>query len=349
MRSFRFSMWLLCGGVALSVALTPTVSCFADGSAAADFNRAIQARAEQKRKAEQRKAEEARKAEQARKKQAEQKRKAEQRKAEEARKAAQARKAAPARQAEPERGRDEGTAPAPPPLQQVSLPTYTNSLGMEFVLAPAGSFRMGCTVDTGDNCYTNEVPLHTVTIDRPFYLSKYEVTQTQWDQIMGRNPSYLKGAVLPVERVSWDDVQEFIRRLNERERRAAGIYRLPTEAEWEYAARAGSDLAYPLGDDRLLPDYAWFSGNAGGRSHPVGQRRPNAWGLYDMHGNVGEWVQDTYAESYEEGARVTSARVYRGCSWNHSTFDCRPAFRRNARPNVHLDWLGFRLAMEPGS
>src|SRR4029434_679147 len=156
-----------------------------------------------------------------------------------------------------------------------------NSLGMPFVLVPAGEFLMG-SADGADD----ERPVHTVRISQPFYLGQYAVTQAQLQAVMESNPSQFTGDPnRPVEQVSWEDVQEFIRRLHAREGGAA--YRLPTEAEWEYAARAGSTTAYCFGDDpRQLREYAWYSENSGGQTHPVGQLKPSAWGLYDMHGNV---------------------------------------------------------------
>jgi len=176
--------------------------------------------------------------------------------------------------------------------------TFRNSIGMEFMRIPAGTFQMG---SNDPNAYNDEKPVHTVRISKPFYLGKYEVTQGQWEAIMGKNPSQFQGGPkLPVESVSWEDVQEFIRRLNAEEGRKS--YRLPTEAEWEYAARAGTMTAYSYGDDaRQLEEYAWYQENSGKKTHSVGQKQPNAWGLYDMHGNVGEWVQDWYGP-YTTGA-----------------------------------------------
>src|SRR5262249_25718461 len=155
-----------------------------------------------------------------------------------------------------------------------------NTIGMEFVLIPAGTFQMG-----NNDGYDDDKPVHTVRISRPFYLGKYEVTQAQWEAMMGNNPSHFKGdANSPVEQVHWDDVQKFIRRLNAKE--GGARYRLPTEAEWEYAARAGTTTSWSFGDDASqLGRYAWCGGNAGWQTHPVGQLQPNAWGLYDMYGN----------------------------------------------------------------
>jgi formylglycine-generating enzyme required for sulfatase activity len=167
---------------------------------------------------------------------------------------------------------------------------------------------------------------------------------------MGNNPSKFKGDPnRPVESVSWDDVQEFLRRLNAKE----GGYRLPTEAEWEYAARAGSTTAYSFGDgESQLGQYAWYDGNASNTTHPVGRLQPNAWGLYDMHGNVWEWVQDWY-ESYASdtvrdptGPLSGSYRVIRGCGWGISARNCRSANRRNVAPDHRSGGLGLRLLRE---
>ena len=167
---------------------------------------------------------------------------------------------------------------------------YTNSIGMEFMLIPAGTFMMG-----SEKGYADEKPQHRVTISRPFYLGKYEVTQAQWEAVMGNNPSRFDGRNNPVEQVSWEDVRVFIARLNAHEGHTR--YRLPTEAEWEYAARAGSTSAYSFGDDAArLGQYAWYGDNSGKTTHPVGQKLPNAWGLHDMHGNVWEWVQGWYGD-----------------------------------------------------
>src|SRR5262249_24141391 len=202
-----------------------------------------------------------------------------------------------------------GTAPipqrqAPARGQESSPPAGTvephmgKRLDMPFFRTPGGEFLMGSADGYGD-----ERPVHTVRISQPFYLGQYAVTQGQWQAVMGSNPSQFTGDPnRPVETVSWEDVQEFIRRLHARE--GGATYRLPTEAEWEYAARAGSTTAYGFGDDpRQLSEYAWYSENAGRQTHPVGQLKPNAWGLYDMHGNVWEWVQDWYGP-YTAGAAV---------------------------------------------
>jgi formylglycine-generating enzyme required for sulfatase activity len=159
------------------------------------------------------------------------------------------------------------------------------------------------------------------------------VTQREWKVVMGDNPSTFKGDDLPVEKVSWDDVQEFIKKLNERE----GItkYRLPSEAEWEYACRAGTTTRYSYGEsDSNLCEYAWYVGNSGKKTHPIGQKKPNPWGLYDIHGNVGEWVQDTWHSNYNGAPSDGSVwkgsgsnRVIRGGSWRSNARGCRAADR----------------------
>jgi formylglycine-generating enzyme required for sulfatase activity len=229
--------------------------------------------------------------------------------------------------------------------------------GGAFVRVPAGEFLMGSRGGNAD-----ERPARRVRISRAFELGKYEVTQAQWEAVMSRprgahgggaearpaaeaNPSHFKGPDLPVENVSWDDAQEFLRRLNALTR--THEYRLPTEAEWEYACRAGAAEESPAGLDAR----AWHRPNSGGRTHPVGGKRPNAWGLYDMQGNVLEWVQDWYAPDYyrrgpaadPRGPQDGSYRVYRGGSWYSSAADCRAAFRGFDLPANHYYSLGFRL------
>jgi formylglycine-generating enzyme required for sulfatase activity len=166
---------------------------------------------------------------------------------------------------------------------------------------------------------------------------------------MGTNPSRFKGeSKRPVEQVSWEDAQEFIRKLNAKE--GGTKYRLPTEAEWEYAARAGSTTAYSFGDDvTQLGEYAWYDQNAGNTTHPVGQRKPNAWGLYDMHGNVWEWVQDWYGAyaaatvTDPQGPASGSDHVFRGGGWSISAGPCRAAYRYGAPYGHRLAYLGLRL------
>jgi formylglycine-generating enzyme required for sulfatase activity len=226
------------------------------------------------------------------------------------------------------------------------LTLWSNRLGMEFVLIPAGTFLMGAAQGAAD-----ERPVHQVTINRPFYLGRYPVTQTQWTTVMQTNPSGFLGEQQPVENVSWEEIQQFLHRLNAKE--GGAPYRLPTEAEWEYAARAGSTTAYCFGDDASqLHEYAWYKANAGGKTHPVGQRKPNAWGLYDMHGNVWEWVQDWYGAYAAEaigdpqGPSSGASRVRRGGSWSTGAESCRLARRDGMASGRLLASLGFRLLRE---
>lgn len=232
------------------------------------------------------------------------------------------------------------------PLGKTSAPTFRNSVGMEFILIPAGEFRMGAEDGPAD-----EKPVHRVRISRPFYLAKYPTTQAQWEAVMGNNPSRFKGDPnRPVENVSWDDAQEFLRRLSEKEGKA---YRLPTEAEWEYAARAGTTTAYCFGDDaKLLREYGWYDENSGGTTRPVGQLDANAWRLHDMHGNVWEWVQDWYAENYyqqspvidPQGPENGTYRVLRGGSWRDVAGVLRVSNRYRCDPGYRRVHSGFRCA-----
>jgi|GEM_PF-5342721 len=216
---------------------------------------------------------------------------------------------------------------------------FVNSVGMEFVLIPPGAFVIG----SDHNGY--EAPTHRVTIHVPFYLGRFQVTQEQWVRVMGDNPSRFRGDALPVESVSWLSAQEFVDRLN-----ALGDgyeYRLPSEAEWEYACRAGTtgDIS---GDPAAV---AWYQGNSGGRTHPVGTRQPNAFGLYDMHGNVWEWCGDGWHQDYvgapaDGSGRAhglfDSAHVARGGSWDSRRTDIRAA--RRSRCEREYDVLGLRVA-----
>jgi formylglycine-generating enzyme required for sulfatase activity len=221
--------------------------------------------------------------------------------------------------------------------------TWVNRLGIEFVLIPSGTFMMGAEKQESD-----ESPVHQVTISQPFYLGKYEVTQGQWKAVMGKNRSFFTGDDnLPVESVWWSDVQAFIKKLNEMD--GQNRYRLPTEAEWEYAVRAGSSTAYSFGNDpQQLKRHAWYKDNAGGQTHPVGQLQPNAWGLFDMHGNVWEWVQDWHgkypaqAVTDPQGSSTGTHRMRRGCGWNNVAKACRSTNRYSV-VGFRDDFIGFRL------
>jgi formylglycine-generating enzyme required for sulfatase activity len=194
----------------------------------------------------------------------------------------------------------------------------------EFFPIPAGTFSVEST---------------EVKIDHDFYLGKYPVTQQQFEAVMGDNPSHFKGGSLPVETVSWDDAQTFIQKLNTHSGKK--LYRLPTEAEWEYAFRAGSTSLYYFGDDESqLGEYAWYLGNSVQTTHPVGQKKPNGWGLYDMAGNVWEWTDSWYDSS-------RSNRVLRGGSWFNTAVYCRSAYRFSFHPDYRLNYVGFRLVFVP--
>ena len=219
------------------------------------------------------------------------------------------------------------------------------SFPMEFVRIPAGSFVMGSPEDE-EGRHSRERQ-HNVRISHEFWLGKYEVTQREWEAVMGTNPSGFSecGARCPVERVSWDDVQEFIRRLNELESGSGYVYRLPTEAEWEYAARAGTTGAR----HGELDSIAWYRGNGGRTTHPVGEKLANAWGLHDMLGNVWEWTADWYsaypsvAVTNPRGPSTGSERVIRGGSGASSARDVRSAHRGGSSPDRRGNGLGFRL------
>ena len=247
---------------------------------------------------------------------------------------------------------DKGAFPFP--SEPVIATTFTNTIGMEFVRIPAGEFAMGSPPDE-EGRYSDEGPVHHVTIENPFYMGRYEVTQEQWRTVMGDNPSRFKSDNLPVECVSWDDVQDFIRKLNRKE--GTDKYRLPSEAEWEYACRAGTTTRYSFGDgESKLGDYAWYRDNSDYQTHLVGQKKPNPWGLYDMHGNVWEWVQDCWHGNYNGAPDDGSAwaeyysclRVARGGGWRSDLRCCRSATRiwPDALDVCFGAKIGFRLVRE---
>jgi len=241
----------------------------------------------------------------------------------------------------------------------VSSSTYTNSLGQTFVLIPAGTFIMGSPSNEPFRA-ADEGPQHQVALTQPFYMQTTEVTQDQWDAVMGSNPSYFSGCpTCPVEGVSWNDVQMFVTEMN---KRGEGVYSLPSEAQWEYAARAGSTTAFYNGGiteadaeyDPNLNPIGWYAYNSGARTHPVAQKAPNAWDLYDMSGNVYEWCLDWYGSNYYGSSPATDPagpvsgayRVLRGGSWYSGAKYCRSAYR-GAAPNDRYLNVGFRLLRQP--
>ena len=235
---------------------------------------------------------------------------------------------------------------------------------MEFVLIGAGQFMMGSRESAEElakrmkdgkaDLFKNERPAHKVTITKPFFLGKYEVTQGQWQAVMANDLSWFAGPKNPVEEVSWTDCQKYMAKLNEKLRAAGAKFSLPTEAQWEYACRAGTTTQFDFSDDPAkLDEYAWRRDNAKRTTHPVGQKKPNAWGLYDMYGNVWEWTADWYAEDYygkspavdPAGPDSGESRVLRGGSWYYGGsgfFRC--AYRGlNCPPDYRSDDYGFRV------
>lgn len=225
--------------------------------------------------------------------------------------------------------------------------SFKSQQGIEMVYIPQGSFMMG-----SNNGESNEKPVHEVTIKEGFYMGRYEVTQAQWQAVMGNNPSYFKdcGGNCPVEQVSWNDAQDFIKKLNEA--LDGYTYRLPSEAEWEYACRAGTTGDYYAAD---VADISWLRDSYTGqiKTHVVGRKRPNAFGLYDMSGNVSEWCRDDLNDTTYEGApndgsawiTVSSAKypVYRGGSWVDNASELRSASRRRNSPRYLSSIVGFRV------
>ena len=239
-------------------------------------------------------------------------------------------------------------SPEPP----VELPeNYTNGIGMQFKLIPAGEFMMGSRTDDPGRP-DHETPQHRVRITKPFYLGIFEVTQAEYEKVMGANPSHFEGSSRPVEQVSWEDATEFCTKLSEVDEKNA--YRLPREAEWEYACRAGTTTRYSCGDE-LEPEYAWFQGNSGEQTHPVGEKRPNAWGLHDMHGNLYELCADWYAPDFygrsplddPVGPLTGSRRVSRGGGWPRRSRSCRAASRAFPPAGWKCYDQGFRVVAVP--
>ncbi len=248
---------------------------------------------------------------------------------------------------------------------------YANSIDMRFVLLPPGEFEMGSTgadvaklleeakthglSERNIGRVPSEAPKHRVRITKPFYLGLCEVTQAEYERVMGSNPSQYAGDPnRPVEMVDWEAASMFSRILGElpQERTVQAVYRLPTEAEWEYACRAGTTTNWYCGDDQFtLGEYAWFGSNAGEATHPVRQKKPNAWGLFDMHGNVYEWCRDWFGSEYygaspledPVGLSLGSERVLRGGGWSGDAYRSRAAYRAGNVTNHRFGSLGFRL------
>ena len=229
----------------------------------------------------------------------------------------------------------------------ISIPVK-NGITIDMIKVEAGTFMMGATSEM-ENPYSWEKPVHQVTLTNDYYMGKYEVTQALWQSVMGSNPSEFKGDDLPVEQVRWNDCQEFINKLNSMTGRK---FRLPTEAEWEYAARGGKkSRGYQYSGSSNISDVAWYDGNSGNKTHPVGTKQANELGLYDMTGNVWEWCQDRYgsyvssSKKNPTGAVRGSNRVYRGGGWGIFAWSCRLSCRNYGPLDYRFDNLGLRLVL----
>jgi formylglycine-generating enzyme required for sulfatase activity len=225
------------------------------------------------------------------------------------------------------------------------------SVTMDFILIHPGSFVMGSDENVGAG---DESPQHKVTLTKPFYLGKYEVTQEQWAAVMNNDPSRCKGKTLPVDSVTWNDCQRFLAKVTAMTGR---VFSLPSEGQWEFACRAGTRTSWSCGDDEAaLGDYAWLGINSAGVTHPVGTKAPNSWGLYDMHGNVGEWCADYYDKHGYSPDDVTDPTPHpssaghspnwRGGAWGDPPDYLRSAYRNVNGPDNRHPGIGFRCAMQ---
>ena len=242
-------------------------------------------------------------------------------------------------------------------VRKASLSVVTDDLVMDvrgvkfkMVKVEGGTFTMGATKEPGSDAWDDEKPAHQVTLS-DYYIGETQVTQALWKSVMGNNPSNWEGDNLPVEKVSWGDAQEFIKKLNGVTGRT---FRLPTEAEWEYAARGGKNSkGYKYSGSNSIDEVAWYGGNSGDKTHPVKEKKANELGLYDMSGNVYEWCNDMYgkynraAQTNPQGPDEDSCRVLRGGSWLNYARSCRVSRRYCYAPMDHSSYVGFRLVMCP--
>jgi formylglycine-generating enzyme required for sulfatase activity len=247
--------------------------------------------------------------------------------------------------------------------KNITIP-LSGTVNLDMIWIEPGTFMMGSPTDELGR--DSDETQHQVTLTRGYWLGKYEVTQAQYEAVMGTNPSYFKGADFPVEKVSWYNAMDFCAKLTDIERAAGRLpegyeYTLPTEAQWEYACRAGTTTALNSGknlsDKNKCPEMdevGWYEYNSDSTTHPVGQKMPNAWGLYDMHGNVFEWCLDWHgsypssAVTDPKGSSSGSYRVLRGGSWNFNAYSCRSAYRFDSTPSdFNRNYYGFRVALAP--
>ncbi|MDY3272768.1 MAG: formylglycine-generating enzyme family protein [Prevotella sp.] len=229
----------------------------------------------------------------------------------------------------------------------ISIPVK-DGISIDMARVEAGTFTMGATAEMKE-LYDDERPTHRVTLTNDYYIGKYEVTQALWQTVMGNNPSKFKGDNLPVEQVKWKDCQKFLSKLN---RITGKMFRLPTEDEWEYAARGGNkSRGYQYSGSNNLSDVAWYDNNSGNKTHAVGTKQPNELGIYDMSGNVLEWCQDRYGKYNSSsqvnptGANSGSDRVFRGGSWISNAGNCRSSYRDYITLGGRDSYLGLRLVL----
>ncbi len=235
-------------------------------------------------------------------------------------------------------------------LAQGDFTIYANGVPIDMVYVQHGTFTMGATPEQGSDAYSDEKPAHSVTLTNDYYIGKYEVTQKLWKAVMGKKPSRFQGDDLPVEQVSWNDVQEFLRKLNSITGRN---FRLPTEAEWEFAARGGTkSRGYKYSGSNNIDEVAWYTANSHDKgTTKVGSFAPNELGIYDMSGNVWEWCQDWYgdysstSQTNPTGAPSGSNRVGRWGCWFGSAGSCRVSGRCGNHPDIRFFNIGFRLAL----
>jgi formylglycine-generating enzyme required for sulfatase activity len=239
-----------------------------------------------------------------------------------------------------------GFTAAPSVKEELEHANDTSDQSIAMIYVRGGTFTMGCTNEQDSDCFDDEKPAHQVTLSS-FYIGKYEVTQAQWKAVMGNNPSKFKGDNLPVDGVTWHKAQEFISKLNQK---TGKNYRLPTEAEWEYAARGGNQSRnYKYSGSNQVADVAWYTSNSGSTTHPVGTKQANELGIYDMSGNVCEWCNDwagNYSSSSQTnptGASSGTLRVLRGTGWLNFAKGARVSHRNFITPGSGYNAIGFRL------